>query len=328
MQERNMEDDKHDSYLIRKENRTSSQAGKDSSPHHTQSQSKELSHESKSSVSDHKEHHQHHEQHHHHHQQYSTQPKTTTTLTATYNVNIQFDPPTPQAAKPTHLSLIVTEQKVGEPIKQFDIIHDKLMHLIILNSEDLSHFAHIHPKLNKETGVFSIVHTFAKAGKYKMWIDAKPKGGIQILTAFPFNVEGQPVHTPATIAHEQTRIKNAVADGQSYQVMLNCQPEQLVAGKDIKLTFEISDANGKPIRNLEPLMAAGGHCVIISADAREFLHVHPAEEMTDDIASWRGGPSVSFLANFPKPGLYRTWGQFQHEGRLLTADFTFEVVAG
>jgi hypothetical protein len=36
------------------------------------------------------------------------------------------------------------------------------------------------------------MHTFAKAGKYKMWIDVKPKDGMQqILTAFAFNVEGQ-----------------------------------------------------------------------------------------------------------------------------------------
>jgi hypothetical protein len=329
MQERNMEDDKHHSHLVRKENRTSSQAEKDSSPHHTQSQRNKRSHESESSISDHKEHDQHHEQrHYHHHQQHSAQPETTTALMTTYNVNVQFDPPTPQAGKPTHLSLVITEQKVGEPINQFDIIHDKLMHLIIVNSEDLSHFAHIHPRLDKETGIFHITHTFSKASKYKMWIDAKPKGGIQqVLTAFAFKVEGQPVHTPATIAHEQTRVKNVVADGQSYQVTLNCQPERLVAGRDIKMTFEITDANEKPISNLEPLMAAGGHCVIIDAGAREFLHVHPAEEV-DNPASWRGGPSVSFLANFPKPGLYRAWGQFQHQGRLITADFTFEVVAG
>jgi hypothetical protein len=325
-----MEDDKHHSHLVRKENRTSSQAEKDSSPDHTQSQSKELSHESESSVSDHKEHQQqHHKQQHHHHQQHSTQLKTTTTtLTANYNVNVQFDPATPQAGKSTHLSLVITEQKVGEPINQFDIIHDKLMHLIIVNSEDLSHFAHIHPKLDNESGNFHITHTFTRAGKYKMWIDVKPKGGIQILTAFAFNVEGQPVHSPASIAHEQTSVKNVVADGQSYQVTLNCQPEQLVVGRDTKMTFEIRGANGKPIRNLEPLMAAGGHCVVIDADAREFLHVHPAEEITDNIASWRGGPYISFLANFPKPGLYRAWGQFQHEGRLLTVDFTFEVAAG
>lgn len=274
-----------------------------------------------------------HEHHQHHHP--SAQSKMTTALTGdassmthvmtNYNVNVQFDPAIPQAVKPNHLSLIVTEQKVGEPIKDFDIIHDKLMHLIIVNKEDLSHFAHIHPKLDNETGIFHIANTFAKAGKYKMWIDVKPKGGMQqILIAFAFNVEGQPIHSPATIAHEQTRVKNVDTEGQSYQVSLNCEPEQLVDGRDVKMTFEIRDANGKPISNLEPLMAAGGHCVIIDADGREFLHVHPAEEV-HDVVSWRGGPAVSFLANFPKPGLYRAWGQFQHEGRLLTADFTFEV---
>jgi hypothetical protein len=105
-------------------------------------------------------------------------PKTIVTSTAAtsssmipasiiYNVNIQFDPATPQASKPTNLSLIGTEQKVGEPVKDFDIIHDKLMHMIIVNSEDLSHFAHIHPKLDRETGTFRIAHTFTKAGSTK-----------------------------------------------------------------------------------------------------------------------------------------------------------------
>ena len=40
-----------------------------------------------------------------------------------------------------------------------------------------------------------------------------------------------------------------------------------------------------------------GHCVIIDADGREFLHVHPAEEVHDAV-NWRGGPSVSFLGIF------------------------------
>ncbi|HZB79983.1 MAG TPA: hypothetical protein VE264_01770 [Nitrososphaera sp.] len=318
-----MEEEKQHPHLAKKETKkTSSPAEEVFLLHNTHNRSKELTGKSESSVSVHEHHH-------------STQAKTNATLTVAtstipamtnYNVNVQFDPAVPQAGKPNHISLIVTEQKVGEPIKHFDIIHDKLMHLIIVNKEDLSHFAHIHPKLDMETGIFHITHTFAKAGKYKKWIDVKPKDGMQqILTAFAFNVEGEPIHTPARITHEQTRVKNVVAEGQSYQVSLNCQPEQLVAGMDVKMTFEIKDANGKPITNLQPLMAAGGHCVIIDADSREFLHVHPIEEI-DDAVSWRGGPSVSFLANFPKPGLYRVWGQFQHEGKLLTVYFTFEVV--
>jgi hypothetical protein len=78
---------------------------------------------------------------------------------------------------------------------------------------------------------------------------------------------------------------------------LDFQRENLGVGKNTKMTFEIRDAKGNPISNLEPLTAAGGHCVIIDADGREFLHVHPVEEVSD-VAGWRGGPSVSFLVNF------------------------------
>jgi hypothetical protein len=326
-----MEEDKQHLHPVRKETETNYSDEEVLLSHNTHTGSKGPTHKSESSVGEHKEH--------HHHQHHSAQAKTNATLTevtatsstipamTNYNVNVQFDPATPQAAKPNQLTFMVTEQKIGESIKQFDIIHDKLMHLIIVKSEDLSHFAHIHPKLNKETGIFHIVHTFAKAGKYKMWVDVKPKGGMQILTAFPFNVEGQPVHSPVNITSDKTFLREVVIDGRRYQISLSCQPEHLVAGTNIRITFKISDANGKPISNLEPLMAAGGHCVIIDADAREFLHVHPAEEI-HDASNWRGGPSVSFLASFPNPGLYRAWGQFQHEGKLLTADFTFDIGAG
>jgi hypothetical protein len=322
-----MEKDVKHSHLVGKESGTSPEARKDSSSHNTPSQGKDTTHERESSATEHKGHHQQR----HHLQHSSSQPETTTTTSSmvtamtNYNINIQFDPVTPKAGKSTNLSLVVTEQKVGEAIKHFDKIHDKLMHLIIVNKEDLSHFAHIHPTLNKETGIFHISHTFAKAGRYKMWIDAKPSGGIQTLTAFTFNVEGQPVHSPATITSDKTPVKEVVIEGQRYQVALDFQRENLGVGKNTKMTFEIRDANGNPISNLEPLMAAGGHCVIIDADSREFLHVHPVEEVSD-VVGWRGGPSISFLVNFPKLGLYRTWGQFQHEGRLLTADFTFEVL--
>jgi hypothetical protein len=69
---------------------------------------------------------------------------------------------------------------------------------------------------------------------------------------------------------------------------------------------------------LESLMAAGGHCVIIDADCNELLHIRPLEEVGSDdddddnadrvltrLASWGGGPSISFMANFSKPGLDR-----------------------
>ena len=126
--------------------------------------SEEPMNKSESSISENGPHHSHH----------LHQSKTATTssmipASINYNINVQFDPAIPQAGKPTNLNLVVTEQKIGEPIKDFDIVHDKLMHLIIVNKEDLSHFAHIHPKLDERAGIFHTSHTFAKAGKYKMW---------------------------------------------------------------------------------------------------------------------------------------------------------------
>ena len=89
------------------------------------------------------------------------------------------------------------------------------------------------------------------------------------------------------------------------------------------ITFGISNVFGNPITDLEPLMGAGGHGVIVSRNVRQFLLVHPSEEVQAD---WRGGPAVSFKTKFTNPGLYKVWGQFQHRGRIITADFILEVV--
>ena len=40
-----------------------------------------------------------------------------------------------------------------------------------------------------------------------------------------------------------------------------------------------------------------------------------------------GGPDVMFHTNFPKAGLYKTWGQFMHKGKIITAAFVVNVGA-
>ena len=50
--------------------------------------------------------------------------------------------------------------------------------------------------------------------------------------------------------------------------------------------------------------------------------MHPTKEVDP---SWKGGPDISFKTNFPKPGLYKAWGQFQHQGKLLIANFIVDV---
>src|SRR6478609_6679890 len=85
-------------------------------------------------------------QHKHHQHQQNNQ-------TFRYNVNLKFEPQIPTAGKTTTISIHITEQKTGNIIQNFETIHDKLMHLIII-SEDLSYFAHVHPALDSNRSIF------------------------------------------------------------------------------------------------------------------------------------------------------------------------------
>jgi len=140
-------------------------------------------------------------------------------------------------------------------------------------------------------------------------------------------------------------------DGQ-YRVTLAPRGE-VAAEKPVVLTFSLARADGSPVRDLQPLMAAGGHCVVIRQDAQTFVHVHPTREVDPswrggpDVAfettfptpglykvwgqfqvdpSWRGGPDVAFETTFPTPGLYKVWGQFLHASLVVTAAFVLDVV--
>lgn len=235
-----------------------------------------------------------------------------------YNVDLQYEPQIPQANSPTSLIVSITERSSGNIIKEFEPIHDKLMHLIIV-SKDLSYFAHIHPTFENSNNTFSIYHNFPEAGEYKVWIDFKPKKGSQTLVTLELEVAGSPLHNLIPLIKDRQYLKNVEGH---YQISL-IAPNEIGIDKEIDITFKISDQYGKPIMGLEPLMGAGGHSVIISSNIQDFLHVHPAEEVQLD---WQGGPEVSFKTKFTNGGLYKVWGQFQHKGRVITADFILEVV--
>lgn len=80
-------------------------------------------------------HSQHYQQQNHHQEPISNQ----------YNVNLHFDSIGPEAGRKTVLTISVAENP-GTRVRDFELVHDKLMHLIIVG-EDLSYFAHIHPTL-------------------------------------------------------------------------------------------------------------------------------------------------------------------------------------
>lgn len=213
------------------------------------------------------------------------------------------------ANKEIELHVQITDQK-GVPVNDFELNHEKLLHLIIVN-RDLSNFSHVHPDFQGE-GRFSINTQFPAGGDYKLFADFKPAGGSSTTLSQWVKVEGEPaVHTDLKA---DTKLVKEVGDKEVELAVSNTN-----AKEETILTFHIRDARTKAgIDNLEPYLGAVGHVVILSEDANQYLHVHPLDEKAK-------GPEAQFATTFPQAGLYKIWGQFQHRGEVITVPYVVEV---
>jgi hypothetical protein len=114
------------------------------------------------------------------------------------------------------------------------------------------------------------------------------------------------------VSHPPSRV--ATVDG--YQVRLD---GELLAGQNSTVTLTVS-RDGRPVTDLQPYLGAYGHLVALRGGDLAYLHVHPDGEPGDGETA--SGPTVSFHAEVPSAGSYRLFFDFQHQGRVRTAEFT------
>jgi hypothetical protein len=206
---------------------------------------------------------------------------------------------------------IYIKNKSNKPIAKFDTVHDKLMHLIIV-SKDLSYFSHIHP-VYKGNGKFDITTTFPSGGDYQLIAEVTPHGaGDNSVEKHWLHIAG-PVPKPVPIVPDKNLTK--VIDGLNITLSF----DHIMAMMGLNMTFTIRDAaTNKPIENLQPYLGAMGHAVAIRNDLQEYLHIHP-------MTTKGNGPKVTFMTYFPTEGVYKIWGQFQYNGRVIVAPFVVNV---
>jgi len=63
--------------------------------------------------------------------------------------------------------------------------------------------------------------------------------------------------------------------------------------------------------------------MIFHQDGQTVVHSHPAEDEASEALVRQG--VVRFQARFPKPGLYKVYGQFDWRGSIRTLPFVVEV---
>jgi hypothetical protein len=231
----------------------------------------------------------------------------------------------PHAGEPVPLRFRV-ESPAGEPVTSFEVVHEKLLHLILV-SDDLAWFAHEHPSIQPDCS-FVLAQTFPHAGGYTLFHDfTPPRVGMQVVPV-ELQVEGEPPAPDPVPLEAGARTREV--DG--YRVSLQA-PAPLLSLVTAELVFRL-ERDGQPVTDLQPYLGTLGHLIVISSDRKHFVHSHPlpppaaaGEAPGATPATPAAGPTVRFSALFPGPGRYKAWGQFQHEGRVITADFVLDVAS-
>ncbi|MEU8236188.1 hypothetical protein AB0C12_41920 [Actinoplanes sp. NPDC048967] len=196
----------------------------------------------------------------------------------------------------------------GAPVTGYTTSHDKDLHLIVVR-RDLSGFQHVHPALAAD-GTWSIPLAVPAAGQYRVFADFRPAGRAEGLTL------GADVPAPGDYRPRPLPAASRTATVDGYTVTLE---GDLVPGASSKLTLSIAK-DGAPVTDLQPYLGAYGHLVALRAGDLAYLHVHPDGAPGDGRTA--AGPQVTFYAEVPSSGSYRLYLDFQHAGRVRTAEFT------
>lgn len=218
---------------------------------------------------------------------------------------------TPVAGQPIQLAMELKDPD-GKRVTDLQVMHEKLLHMIVVSS-DLSFFTHEHPT-QRADGTLEHVLTLPHPGEYTVYADFTPKGGAGAVASTTLSIAGA---APAPVALAPVVLPASVSDG-GFTVDLRTDAPLSTSGATM-LDFTIRDGSG-PITDLRPYLGAKGHCVIVSADRKRYLHSHPMD----------GGDAatVGFHTVFPDPGTYKIWVEFRPRGEPLRVSFTVDVPAG
>jgi hypothetical protein len=243
-----------------------------------------------------------------------------------YELEFQTVPRVVKAGVKATLLFKVSHPGTGEPIKKFELVHDRPYHVFVI-SQDMTEFFHIHPE-QRPDGTWAVDVTLPKPGYYKVLSDFLPAGGSTQFIARPIVTAGYTGDLVASSAHlEPDRELTKTIDDITAEVTYD--PKRFVAGVYGHLRFHLTNAaTGAPIRDLQTYLGAFGHTLIMSEDMVEYVHSHPIENVPpgSNVEEVRGGPDVAFEGLMPRPGRYRAWTQFRRHDKISTFTFTFNVI--
>lgn len=225
--------------------------------------------------------------------------------------------------------LLFTPKVIGKESEAvpLDVQHEKKIHLIVV-SNDLSYFEHIHPDFqadgsykigvlpsgkNYTNGPGKNETRFEIGGDYTLFADYLPSGGSHQVEKVSMNVKGT---TKPAVTYTADKF---TGKSDNFVVKLNATGGKLITGAQMHISgMLMKDDKEIDVNTLENYLGAKAHMVVVSLSDKEYLHVHP------DVS----GGQFDLHTTFKMPGIYRGWIQFKSGGKVHTVDFTMNVKEG
>lgn len=168
----------------------------------------------------------------------------------------------------------------GSVLRDFDVEHERRLHLIVVSRQSDGPFLHLHPR-QRPDGSWAVPLKLPVAGSYRVFADFTTGGERQTLG---IDISGQGGPDAAFWWLSQ------------YDADLQQTGERLEF--DIRL-------NGEPVET-QPYLGAGGHLVVLREGDLAYIHAHAEEG------------ELAFDVPFPSPGRYRLYLQFKVDGKVET----------
>lgn len=228
----------------------------------------------------------------------------------------------------TQVPLLATNQRVdvnfylkneeGKGVGPVELLetHTRRLHALVIDST-LEDYHHEHPIASGSPGQFRFSFTPQKPGSYVFWLDATPAATRRnelVRVVLPAAISVAP---PLTLT---TNLQFRTSD---LRFELRLDRKTVQANQLVNATLRVTDHQGRPVFNLEPIMGAFAHVIGFMGDLETAIHVHSLGEPPRDYD--RSGPEVPFRFIAPKSGHIKFFVQTQLGGTVKLASFSFPV---
>ncbi len=223
------------------------------------------------------------------------------------SINAAITTATPPIAGSNCKAYLQLTHKNGTPLTpdELAIVHTKKLHLFVVDPA-LQDYHHIHPEPTERPGIYEFSFMPKTSNSYNVWSDFTLKSdntNHKLLTT---------INSPISRNIVPFIRSNNEAEKNGLHVHWNlAQPLQ--QNQASMVDFTISDKDGNPVTNLEPIMGAFAHLVGFSADGKSIIHTHPVG-VEPNSADAKGGPVLQFHIEPDNSGATQFYLQIKQNG--------------